>query len=130
MSPARRARRRNSVLAALEQLRQLDPGLSLSDAVAFLYICENEGVNVRELAQLTATKNSKASRTARRLAERDCPHALWPSIGVVELRGNAHDGRSKTLHLTLAGIQVRNSIEDLIADATPIQAQRAPTRPA
>ena len=125
---SRSARRRNSVLAALEQLRQLDPGLSLSDAVAFLYVCENEGVNVRELAQLTATMHSKASRTARRLAGRDCPHALWPSIGLIELRGNVHDGRSKTLHLSPLGMEVRRSIEALIAEATPIQSQAARAR--
>lgn len=114
-------RRRNSLLAAIEKLRQLCGHTSLSDVVAFLYVCENEGVNVRELAQLAGMTNSKASRTARRLSRRDAPNSLWPYVGVVELRGSPHDGRSRTLHLTPLGSELRDTLESLIAEARPIR---------
>jgi DNA-binding MarR family transcriptional regulator len=124
MSSTLRRRRHNSVLAALERVRRLSADATLGDIVAFLYVCENEGVNVRELAQLASMTHSTASRTARRLASRDSPYALWPFLGLAELRASPHDGRSRTLYLTQPGADLRNTLEALIADARPIVLQR------
>lgn len=115
-----RKRRQNSVLAALEQMRRHCPAATLGDAVVFLYVCENEGVNVREMAQLAGMTHSTASRTARRLASRDSRYALRPYMALVELRASPHDGRSRTLHLTPLGAELREAFEKLIANALPI----------
>jgi DNA-binding MarR family transcriptional regulator len=125
MSATLRKRRKNAVLAALERVRRVSHELSLIDALVFLYVCENEGVNVSEVAQLAALTQSTASRTSRRLATVETINALPPTAGLLELRGNPNDGRSKTLYLTQLGCEIRTEIEALIAQAQPIMLQRA-----
>ena len=41
-------RRRNTVLEALERMRKIEPQLNLMHVLTFLYICENEGLNVSD----------------------------------------------------------------------------------
>lgn len=114
-------RRRNSCLQALEEVRALSPAATLKDVVAFLYVCENEGINLRELAQVCGFTDSTASRTARSLAPRGAPGALPPALGLIELRTDTRDDRSRTLHLTEPGRRLRDRIDGLIAEARPVR---------
>jgi DNA-binding MarR family transcriptional regulator len=113
-------RRRSAVLEILERFRRLHADLNDSAILAFLYICENEGLNICELAQICRIAEATASRVARRLAARYTPDALHPGVGLVELRANPFDQRGKLLFLTPAGIEFRDSIDALIAEAVPI----------
>jgi DNA-binding MarR family transcriptional regulator len=114
-------RRRNSCLQALEEIRTLSRAATLKDVVAFLYICENEGMNLRELAQVCGFTDSTASRTARSLTPPGSAGALPPALGLVELRADPRDDRGRTLHLTEPGRRLRDRIDRLIAEARPVQ---------
>ncbi len=114
-------RRRNSCLQALEEIRTLSQAATLKDVVAFLYVCENEGINLRELAQVCGFTDSTASRTARSLAPHGAAGALTPALGLIELRTDPRDDRSRTLHLTDLGRGLRDRIDRLIAEARPVQ---------
>jgi DNA-binding MarR family transcriptional regulator len=114
-------RRRNSCLAVLEQMRSIGVDITLTETICFLYICENEGINVRELAQLSGLTPSSASRAARRLTTADAPFALAPALGLIELSTQPTDRRGKILNLTPEGKRLRESVDELIAAAEPIQ---------
>ncbi|MGE0595861.1 MAG: MarR family winged helix-turn-helix transcriptional regulator [Hyphomonadaceae bacterium] len=120
MIGAAKARKRNACLAAIEAMRRLSDRLTLNDAAVFLYVCENEGVNLRELSQLTGISASAASRLSRRLAEANIRYALAPSVGLIEIRDADNDRRSRTLFLTEQGRGLRDHVAALIADAHPI----------
>lgn len=116
------ARRRNSLLQALEAFRAMDPGLVITDLVVFLYVCENEGLNVKELAQVSRLTEATASRRARALGEPDAPGAMAPSVGLVEaFQGD--DGRARLIYLTERGRQVRDQLQQVIGAADPIVAR-------
>ena len=113
------ARRRNSLLQALEQFRAMDPGLVITDLIVFLYVCENEGLNVKELANVTRLTEATASRRARALGEPDAPGAMAPSVGLLEAF-QGEDGRARLIYLTEKGRRVRDQLQRIIAAADPI----------
>lgn len=113
-------RRRNSVLAALELFRGESPNLWLTNIVTFFYVCENEGINVKELAQIARLQEATASRCVRSLAPEGSPGALPPALGLVELKPNPMDGRGKILTLTPRGRELSDRIDEIIKAAVPI----------
>ena len=113
------ARRRNSLLQALEQFRSMDPGLVITDLLVFLYVCENEGLNVKELASVARLTEATTSRRARALGEPDAPGAMSPAVGLVEAY-QGDDGRARLLYLTEKGRHVRDQLQDIIGAADPI----------
>ena len=58
-------RRRDSLLACLELFRRNTPDLWVNNILTFLYVCENEGLNIKELAQLARLSEPTASRSIR-----------------------------------------------------------------
>lgn len=114
-------RRRSAVLATIEQIRLASGDISLTGAIAFLYVCENEGINIRELAQLARLTHSSASRAARRLSLPDAPHALPPAAGLLTLEPQGSDRRSRILRLTDKGRALRDDLDCVIAQAVPIK---------
>ena len=113
-------RRRNTVLEALERMRKVEPQLNLMHVLTFLYICENEGLNVSELAQVCRTTRASASRNARGLAERAAAGSLAPHVGLVEVRPNPESPHGRVLHLTRTGRRMRDEIDALIAESRAI----------
>ncbi len=113
-------RRRDSVLEALEILRGAEPAISLTHTLAFLYICENEGLNISELAVICRTTIATASRTARALTAKSAPDSLKPGAGWVESRTNPTDSKGRVLFLTEAGRQLRARIDIVIRARQPI----------
>lgn len=113
-------RRRNAVLETLELFRTLEPGLWVNSIVAYLYVCENEGINVRELAYACRLNVPTASRSVRALAPPDAESALAPALGLVELRPDPNDGRGRRLFLTEQGRALRDRIDGVIRAAVPI----------
>ena len=118
-------RRRDTVLAALEAFRGLHAQVCVTQIVAFLYICENEGINLKELAFVCGATDATASRTARGLSHPDAPGSLSPALGLVELRENPEDGRGRLLYLTDKGRAMRERIDQLIAQAVQTSGQSA-----
>ncbi|HYD27237.1 MarR family transcriptional regulator [Brevundimonas sp.] len=111
------ARRRNAVLEALELFRAGEGNARLSTVVAFLYLCENEGLCISELAAAAGMTLATASRAARSLSEPGEPGALAPAMGLAELR---RQGKVHALYLTPAGRALRARLDATIVQATTI----------
>ncbi len=93
--------------------------------VAFLYIAENQGLNVTELADICRTTTATASRTARALMAEGAMDSLPPFFGLVEARPNPEDSKGRVLFLTSAGRKLRDELDLIIEQAAPI-ARQAP----
>lgn len=115
-----RKRKRNACLAALEKMIAWRSDILLKDVVAFLYICENEGATLRELAILARLDQSTASRTISRLAGAADRSQRSPEALIRPCTRN-DDKRARTLLLTPHGIALRDDIEGIIARAEPIE---------
>jgi len=114
-------RRRNTVLASLVLLRRLAPHISVSEMLAFLYVAENPGIRVKELAVLMTTTAATASRASRALLGAGEPGALAPCRGWLLMASNGREGISRHLFLTPEGLQVADRLDELIRAARPIQ---------
>ena len=121
-------RRRNSLLQLLELFRTVDAEVVVNDILVFLYVCENEGLNVSELAQIARLTEATASRRARALASPDIPFPVAPSMSLVEIFQGA-DGRQRLLCLTERGRELKAQIAQIIAAADPIAEPPRARRP-
>lgn len=119
VSAGNQARRRNTVLDVLELYRSLGATGGLVSLTAFLYLCENEGLCISELASVAGLNMAAASRAARSLTGSEDAGALPPSSGLVEARQN---GRVRSLYLTPAGRDLRDRIDSRIRRAVTIGA--------
>lgn len=111
-------RQRDTVLQVLEDFRHHRPNASLLEVIGFLYICENEGLNLAELADLVRTSRANATRISAALEGTKPPQ----SISLVRKFSNPRPMISKSINLTTAGQDLKNTIEEHIARAVPISA--------
>ncbi|HEY8615029.1 MarR family winged helix-turn-helix transcriptional regulator [Phenylobacterium sp.] len=114
------ARSRNTVLQAIHLFKGLDPRVSVNEVIAFLYVCENEGLTVQELADVAGLTQSTASRSLRALGPAGTEWAQPPALGLVEAFLNPHDARSHVIHLTEGGRALRDRLDAVIRQAAPI----------
>lgn len=115
-----RIRRRDAVLAALESFRRIHPAISLTSVRAFLYVAENPGINVTELALACDLTDAGASRVARALAGPAIDRPLPPSLDLLDCVISPVDPRERLLRLSPRGQALVERIEQLIAAQTPI----------
>ena len=101
-------RQRDCLLEALTAFRALSPRVSVNEIVAFLYVCENEGLSVQELAYVAGLTQSTASRSLRSLGRPGSDWAQAPALGLVDAFLNPTDGRSHVVHLTDEGRKLRD----------------------
>ena len=120
------ARRRDTILAALETFRGIDPCLTVNNIVVFLYVAENEGLSVTELAAAAALNGPTASRSARSLASRGERWALPPYVGLLKLSNEGPAKNARTLRLTRAGQDLRDKLDRHILDAVQICSEPDP----
>jgi hypothetical protein len=110
-------RRRDALLEGLELFRDLHPAITLGNMIAFLYVCENEGLTILDLAQVSGFYLATASRTIRAFSEPGAEGAMPPALGLVRLTQTEH---GKSIRLTEAGRRFRDQLEQVIAAAAPI----------
>lgn len=108
------ARRRNAILAGIEQFRMIDQRVTVSNIVTFLYVCENEGLSVTELAGVAGMSTATASRAVRALAPPDNQGSLPPHLNLVKVLAHGPQRNSKTLVLTPEGREFRTRLNDII----------------
>ncbi len=113
-------RRRDTILEALELLREHEPAIGLTQILAFLYVCENEGLSVQELAFACGFTEATASRAIRSLAEPGAPGALPPRTGWIQTSPNPQDGRGRMIGLTAEGRRMVRLLDEVISAARPI----------
>jgi len=118
-------RRRNSGLDIMERLRAQGEGMTFNAMLVFMYVAENEGVNVTDLARMCRMTDATASRSARALVAPGAQAALPPSLGLLELRQDPYDGRGRMLYLTSLGAQLSIEIDASIRSAVTIGASRS-----
>jgi hypothetical protein len=93
------------------------PGISLGQMIALLYAFENEGLTLVDLALLSGFYLATASRGIRAFCAPGAAGALPPALGLVELRPSP---RGKTIHITASGRCLRDELQAIIGEATPI----------
>ena len=113
-------RRRNTGLDIMERMRSQGEGMTFNAMLVFMYVAENQGVNVSDLARMCRMTEATASRSARALATAESPAALPPSLGLLELRLDPNDGRGRLLFLTPLGTGLRDAIDRSILGAVTI----------
>ncbi|WP_428150974.1 MarR family transcriptional regulator [Brevundimonas sp.] len=119
-------RRRNTLLAGLVLLKKLAPDITISEMLAFLYVAENPGVRVKELAALMETTEATASRASRSLLHEGDPGARSPGRGWLLMASNGREAVSRHLYLTEAGVALVQRLDALIESARPIGVRAAP----
>src|ERR1700761_507480 len=117
------ARQRNAVLAALELVRRRYPDLNLVGLRTLLYIAENPGVNVVELAELCGTTTATASRTTRALLPEGVAEALSPKLGLVADRAARLVVRDRSFVLTESGHALLEEIDAIIRQAGEVDSR-------
>jgi DNA-binding MarR family transcriptional regulator len=110
-------RQRNAILETLELFRDIYPGISIGHMIALLYTCENEGLTILDLSQVTGFYVATASRAIRAFLESGAEGVLPPGLGLIEIRPSP---RGKALYLTEAGRRLRDDLEAIIGEASPI----------
>lgn len=115
-------RRRNAVLESIELMRALYPPLWVSAILAFLYICENEGINIRELAYAMQTTDATASRSVRALLAASAEGALAPSLDLLISEESPLDGRGRLVFLSQRGKGLRDMIDGIIVEGVTTRA--------
>ncbi|WP_425991093.1 MarR family transcriptional regulator [Brevundimonas sp. TWP2-3-2] len=119
-------RRRNTLLAGLVLLKKLAPDITQSEILAFLYVAENPGVRVKELAALMETTEATASRASRSLLDAGEPGARAPGRGWLLMASNGREAVSRHLYLTEAGVELVQRLDALIESARLIGVRAAP----
>jgi len=120
---AKNRHHRSTPLEVLELFRTWDPEVSLKAACAFLYVAENEGLSISELAYLLRTSASTATRVVAQLAS-PSPEEPEP---LLEVRPWPGDGRVRTVHLGARGRELLEQVNSSIREAQPIQAHPTTT---
>jgi DNA-binding MarR family transcriptional regulator len=110
-----RHRRRNAVLEALLAFRAVDSRANLTDVLLVLYVAENPGINITELAEVTGLNMATASRCIRSLSDEDTAGALPPYSGLVAISPNPNDPRGRILRLSAAGEALCRRIDAAVA---------------
>ncbi len=119
--PAPPVRERDSLLAALEAFRRLHVHRSVTTVILFLYVCENEGLNVSELAQITGIQVAGAARLVKMLAG-EIPEEHVPDEAILfSLKTSSRDKRLRFVYLSRQGQALRDELDRLIARAVPIR---------
>lgn len=105
-------RRRNAVLEVLELFADHAPNARPGTLSGFLYICENEGLCISELAVAGGLNMAAASRTAAALVVATPGR---PALVVTRMRG-----RVRSLCLTDAGRDLRDRIDAIVREGVTI----------
>lgn len=95
------------LIASLAELGRHCGGSVPTRGMAFLYICENEGLSVHELAHVARLTDTTASRSSRSLAS--------PPQALVRLHRHEDYGVMLRLRLTEAGVQLRDRLDAILA---------------
>lgn len=101
-------------MAAVERFRATHSNVSSLHVMAFLYVCENEGLNVSELAHVCTMSRPTASRIVRALASPERRQ------GLIECRRNPADRKGRLLFLTEKGLRLRAELDWLIRERRTI----------
>jgi DNA-binding MarR family transcriptional regulator len=104
----------NTLSAIIGLLRAAYPSFTLRQALAFLYVCENEGLSLQELSIVSRVSRQTLSRAMNALAE-------GPNGGLLDLRDDPTDRRLMLLYLSEPGRRLRDVIDAEILRRRPVR---------
>jgi DNA-binding MarR family transcriptional regulator len=116
----------NTISAIVRRLRAAYPSFTLRQALAFLYVCENEGLSLKELSIVSRVNSQTLSPAMKALAEGT------PNGALLNLRGDPADRRLMLLYPSGPGRLLRDAIdaEILARRSVRLSPARASQRPA
>jgi DNA-binding MarR family transcriptional regulator len=97
----------NTLFAAVEAMRAACPKLTLRQAILFLYVCENEGLSLHELAFVSRVGDATTSRGVKMLSSEDPELIPAPLLRV---RQHPGDKRVVLIYLTEHGEALKGEI--------------------
>src|SRR3569832_223679 len=124
--PAAR-RERNTLLAALELFRATGAPRVFHTLLLFLYVCENEGLTVSELAFVAGMHVTTTARLVKALAGEGSAAAdseegdAGLQAPLFAVRPSPDDHRLRFVQLTPEGRALRDRMSGLIVAARPIE---------
>ena len=86
----------NTLFTAVEAMRAACPRLTLRQAILFLYVCENEGLSLHELAFVSRVGDASTSRGVKMLSSTD-PDLIPAPL----LRVQPHPGDKRVVLISL-----------------------------
>ncbi|CAN7490076.1 MarR family winged helix-turn-helix transcriptional regulator [Phenylobacterium sp. LjRoot164] len=110
-------RSRQALIEALALFRNLNPTITVNEIAAFLHVCDEEGLTIQQLASVAQMTEPTTSRSIRSFGPPQSEWARAPACGLVEAFLNPNDGRSRVLHLTAAGREVRDRLDAIVGEA-------------
>ena len=108
-------RPRDSLLEAILALKAQDARISVNEIIAYLYVCENEGLSVQELAFVAGLTQSTASRSLRSLGRKGSDWAHPPAIGLVDAGHNCVDCHKLAEHIVPPDLNIEIFQETVVA---------------
>ena len=117
-------RLRNVVLASLEHVRRRHPEMNLSGLVVLLYVAENPGASVADLAAVCGLTTATVSRTTRALLAAADPESLPPRLGLVEDRPRPQAARTRAYVLSKEGHGLCRTLDVFIERGDLIQSDQ------
>jgi hypothetical protein len=113
---------RNTVLDALVKFERDFPLITRTQIIAFLYIAENPGINMVELAAACRFNLPTASRAARALGPEGIVGSLPPYYGLVDIFSNPINAQRRVLRLSAAGVRYCAGLDEIIRRGSTIDA--------
>lgn len=104
----------SALLASIETIRLKNRDIGLMGVIVFLYICENEGMSVKELAYHCGASDASISRSIQALRLPTSRSGKASHNGLVHVFQNPDDGRRHLVFLTEHGQRLRDEIGALL----------------
>jgi DNA-binding MarR family transcriptional regulator len=104
----------NTISAIVRLLRAAYPSFTLRQALAFLYVCENEGLSLQELSIVSRISSQTLSRGMKALEQ-------GPGGGLIDLRDDPEDRRLMLLYPSEPGRRLRDVIDAEIVARRPVR---------
>jgi len=101
-----------TVADVITAFRKLDQHMTMTQAICFLWVAQNEG---RTQVELRTSLNMASATSARNLAALSKVHRLGkPGLDLIEWVENPEDRRAKLLYLTTRGKHVAKNLMDTV----------------
>ena len=112
----------NTLFTAVEAMRAACPRLTLRQAILFLYVCENEGLSLHELAFVSRVGDATTSRGVKMLSSEDPEQIPAPLLSV---RPHPDDRRIVLIYLSEQGQALKAEIARAIDQRQAIAVKTA-----
>lgn len=101
------------LLAALEEVRKVDPEMPVQYLAALLLVYQNPGMSHRDLVSVLRFTSSAAARFAARMSERQSFSV--PGLNLIVNETDPYDRRGRQMYLTPRGVRLMKAVEAVLS---------------